>query len=84
MKRGLLAPLAVLLVFDLPLHLLLVFVRVIITPLAHGAAEGDQSVSSFYLGHGDYNTPSPPILQIEPMAGIEPATYSLPWSCSTS
>ena len=84
MQRDLLAPLAVLLEFDLALHLLLVLVRVIITPLAHGTAEGDQSVSSFNLCHADYNTLFAGLLQTEPMAGFEPATYSLPWSCSTS
>ena len=41
------APVAELLKFDLPLHQLLVLVGVIITPLADGAAHGDQSVGMF-------------------------------------
>ena len=85
------APVAELLVFDLPFHLLLVLVRIIIPPLANGTAEGDQPVGTLYFCHGDYFTmpslkrqPCEAALLIEPLAGIEPATYSLPWSCSTS
>ena len=41
------APVAKLLKFDLPLHQLLILIGVIITPLADGAAHGDQSVGMF-------------------------------------
>jgi hypothetical protein len=51
----LLTPLAVLLEFDLALHLLLVLIRVIITPLANGATERDQFVCALYFGHGKYD-----------------------------
>jgi hypothetical protein len=88
------APVAEFLKFDLALHQFLVFVGVIITPFANGTAHRDQPVGVFYLGHGENDTTLLLILQrggqasspaiAEPLAGIEPATYSLPWSCSTS
>ena len=42
--------------FDLPLHLLLVLIGVIITPLTHGAAEGDQTVCALHFSHADDDT----------------------------
>ena len=53
------APVAELVKLDLPLNLLLVFRSVVITPLANGAAEGNQSVGSLYLCHGEYGTTTP-------------------------
>lgn len=50
------APIAELLIFDLPLHQLLVLIGVIITPLAHGAAERYQPIGSLYFSHGKYGT----------------------------
>ena len=47
MQRFYAAPVAKLLKFDLPLHQLLILIGVIITPLADGAAHGDQSVGMF-------------------------------------
>ena len=87
MKRLLPAPRAVFLQLYLPLHFLLILVRIIIAPLADGAAERDQLVGSFHFRHGDNGSGFPQNGQVapfEPMAGFEPATYSLPWSCSTS
>ena len=85
------APVAELLIFNLPFHLLLVFVRIVIPPFANGTAKGNKPVGTLYFCHGDYFTmpslkrqPFGAALLIEPLAGIEPATYSLPWSCSTS
>ncbi len=37
---------------DLPFNLLLVFIRIIIPPLALGAAHRDEAISAFYLSHG--------------------------------
>jgi hypothetical protein len=50
------APIAELLKFDLALHNLLVFVRIIITPLADGATQRYKPVGMFDLCHGDYIT----------------------------
>ena len=57
------APVAELLHFDLALHQLLIFIGVIIAPLANTAAERDQSVGMFNLGHGENNTRLGAILQ---------------------
>jgi hypothetical protein len=50
------APVAELLEFDLPLHQLLIFIGVIITPLADAAAHCDKPVGMLYLGHGNDDT----------------------------
>jgi hypothetical protein len=47
------APVTKLLVFDLALYLLLVFIGVIITPLADGTAHRYQPVGSFHFSHSD-------------------------------
>jgi hypothetical protein len=53
MQRVLPAPFAEFFELNLPLHRFLVLRRVIIAPLANGAAERDQLVRAFHLGHGD-------------------------------
>ena len=81
------APIAELLKFDLAFHNLLIFVRIIITPFANGATQRYKPIGMFNLCHGDYITMIARKRQIalfEPMVGIGPTTYSLPWSCSTS
>lgn len=60
------APVAKLFVFDLPLNQLLIFCRVIITPLANGAAERDQFICALYLGHGEYTTTNGAEMQLIP------------------
>ena len=47
MQRFDTAPVAELLKLDLPLHQLLILIGVIITPLADGAAHGNQPVGMF-------------------------------------
>ena len=49
------APRAELLELDLPLHLLLILMGIVIAPLADGAAEGDQIVGIFNLCHTGYS-----------------------------
>jgi hypothetical protein len=50
------APVAELLKLDLTLHKLFVFIGVVITALANGAAHRDKPVGMFDLCHGDDNT----------------------------
>lgn len=63
MERLLAAPLTVLHKLYFPLHGFPVLGRVIIAPLADRATERDQFVSTFHLGHGEYNSAPPHILQ---------------------
>lgn len=56
MNRLLAAPIAELLIFNFPLHELLVLAHIVVAPFADGAAKGDQSVCAFYLSHGDDDT----------------------------
>ncbi len=66
MYRLLSAPVAELLKFNFSLHGFLVFIGVIITPLADSAAECDQSIGAFHLGHGNYNSASSKKWQLLP------------------
>ena len=50
------APIAELVQLDLPFHLLLIFIRVIIPPFANGAAKGNEPVCALNFSHGDYDT----------------------------
>ena len=50
------APFAELRIFDLALHLLLVLVRIVITPLARGATERNETVGSLNFCHEEYST----------------------------
>ena len=70
------APVAKLLEFDLPLHRLLVFADIIITPLANSAAQRDQFVRSFNFSHKGYISISRPKRQ--PARGPAPARCSGP------
>ena len=50
------APTAELFQFDLPLNQFLIFVGIVIPPLADGAPHGDKSVGPLYLCHGGNNS----------------------------
>ena len=53
------APGAELFVFDLALDEFFILPRIIIPPLAHGTAEGDQPVGALYFCHGEHDTAIP-------------------------
>ena len=79
---------------------LLVFARVVVRCLTFGAAQTDDVFGKFRFSHMGLQwglfylnifemaillaVRSPNGRRMEPMARIELATYSLPWSCSTS
>jgi hypothetical protein len=53
MERLRAAPITELLELYLPLHGLLVLVRIIIAPFTNGATHGHQSIRTLYFSHGN-------------------------------
>ena len=56
MQRFYAAPVTEFLQFDFPLNQFLIFIGVIITPLADAAAHRNKPVGMLYLGHGKDDT----------------------------